>query len=615
MKKIFQAISTIIKGFFTLLSFLRSLFFNLLFFGIIAFIVITLFSTDHPDIADNSILKLTLSGKIVEQPETDDSFNNYFTEMLGLSNQDRQTLLQDILDSIYQAQEDPRITALLLDLKEMEEVGLNQLSLIGSALSSFRESGKPVIAAEDYYSQNQYFLASHADKIFLNPMGGVYLNGFGLYRLYFHEALEKLKINFHVFQVGTYKSALEPFTRSSMSPEDRSQSRAWLVTLWKNYCLSVSEQRSVKVEDINAYINDIPENLREVDGDMARLALEYNLVDELKQRHEIRDYLSSLTGSPADSSPRLITFQDYLTTVTRSYQASDRGKDTVALIVAQGTLIPGTSSSGMVGADSIVSLLRKARKDSHIKAVVLRIDSGGGSAFASELIRQELLELKKSGKPLVVSMGSFAASGGYWIAADADEIWASPNTLTGSIGIFMALPTFENLLNSNGIFRDGVGTTNLASGLSLSQPLSNEVSEAIQSILDNGYKTFISVVANGRHMTEQKVEQVAQGRVFGGEEAKHAGLIDNLGTLPQAVRSAAQIAGLDDYNVTTLAEQRSFKDHFLNKILIEATTLLEDKSSIFTFLTNIFAFDKSVQKLLLFRDPNGIYAHCMIHYF
>jgi protease-4 len=269
----------------------------------------------------------------------------------------------------------------------------------------------------------------------------------------------------------------------------------------------------------------------------------------------------------------------------------------------------------MVGADSIVSLLRKARKDSHIKAVVLRIDSGGGSAFASELIRQELLELKKSGKPLVVSMGSFAASGGYWIAADADEIWASPNTLTGSIGIFMALPTFENLLNSNGIFRDGVGTTNLASGLSLSQPLSSEASEAIQSILDNGYKTFISVVANGRHMTEQKVEQVAQGRVFGGEEAKHAGLIDNLGSLPQAVRSAAQIAGLDDYNVTTLAEKRSFKDRFLNNILIEATTLLEDKSSIFTFLTNILAFDKSVQRLLFFRDPNGIYAHCMIHYF
>jgi len=615
MKVLIKAIYNIFKGLFKIVSFLRILLFNLLFIGLVTIIIIALIPSQKPDIADNSILELTLAGDIVEQIEAADYIDNYFFEFFELSELTQQTLLQDILDTIYQAQDDPRITALVLDLKSMGTIGLNQLNLIGSALSAFRESGKPVIAAEDYYSQDQYYLAAHADKIFLNPMGGIYLNGYGLYRLYFHDALEKLKINFHVFQVGSYKSALEPFTRNSMSAQDRSQSRAWLMTLWDNYRLNISQLRSVSSESINDYINSIPRNLQAVNGDMALLALGYNLVDELKPRHEIRKYLTSLTNSPADSSPRLVKFQNYLKTVKHSYDDTDTDKNKIALIVAEGTLVPGVSSQGIVGADTVVSLLRDARTDDQIKAVVLRIDSGGGSAFASELIRQELLQLKKSGKPLVVSMGTFAASGGYWIAADADEIWASPNTLTGSIGIFMAFPTFENLLNKNGVFRDGVGTTNLASGLALSQPLSEEMSQAIQSILDNGYKTFISVVAHGRNMTDQRVEQVAQGKVFAGEAARLAGLVDNIGTLTQAIRSAALLAGLEEYGVSRLAKRQSLKDRFLPKIGIKASLILENELSLSALLKNVFTLYKNFQPLLFFRDPNGMYAHCMINYF
>ncbi len=615
MIKLFSAIYFVFRGFIKCISFLRSTFFNLLFIGIITIAVMALIPEKKPGVAQNSILELTITGDIVEQTDAVDPVDDYFSNFFGLPEQARQTPLQDILDAIYHAQVDPNITALELDLKSMGTIGLNQLQLIGSALIAFRESGKPVVAAEDYYSQDQYYLAAHADKIFLNPMGGIYLNGFGMYRLYFRDALEKLKINFHVFQVGSYKSALEPITRNAMSSEDRSQTRAWLTTLWDNYCQHVSEQRSITAESINDYINSVPGNLKEVDGDMAELALKYGLVDELKQRHEIRHYLSSLSQASADGSPRLVGFHDYLQTVKHSYRDGDSDKDKIALIVAEGNIMPGESGDGLIGADTLVSLIRDARADEKIKALVLRIDSGGGSAFASELIRQELLQFKQSGKPVVVSMGTFAASGGYWIAADANEIWASPNTLTGSIGIFMALPTFENILNSNGIFQDGVGTTNLSSGLTLSKPLSAEMSTALQLLLEKGYKDFISIVANGRKMTIEKVETVAQGRVFSGEAARQAGLVDNLGTLAQAIRSAAQLAGLEEYGVFTLAKQRSLRDRLLQKIGVEASLLLESHVSLYAFFRDLFSRGTDFQQFLIFRDPNGMYAHCMINYY
>ena len=614
MKSLIVAIFNIFKGVGKILSLFRSLLFNLIFIAVIAAILVSIFYSDKPVIPENSILKLTISGDIVEQKTELNLFDESLSDLIGWPNQVRETLLQDILDAIDHAADDSAISSILLDLDDMGQAGLNQLQDIGAALISFRDSGKRVIAAEDYYSQNQYYLASFADTIFLNPMGGVYLTGFGLYRLYFKDAIEKLKINYHVFKVGSFKSALEPLTRSSMSAEDRSQSRAWLTALWNNYLDDVAKQRSLSSADINKYINRIPANLQAVDGDVARLALESGLVDALKTRPEIKRYLTGISNSKPDQELSGVPLNTYLKTITKSYIYTGNERDTIALIIAQGTIMPGKSNPGTIGAETIASLLRKARNSDHIKAVVLRVDSGGGSAFASEIIRQEILELKNSGKPLIVSMGTFSASGAYWISANADEIWASANTLTGSIGIFMAVPTFENALNTVGIYRDGVGTTNLSSGIDLTQPLSEEVKNAIQLTLNHNYKTFLSIVAQGRSLPFEQVEKIAQGKVYAGSAALNEGLIDKLGTLSQAIRSAADRAGLQDYRTTILSKPLSIKDRLLQKMSTSLAALFLKGSALETLLAYIPVHLPAFNTIRAFNDPNGIYAHCLIQY-
>lgn len=614
MKDLSLAILNILKGLFNFITTIRVFVFNVVFLAMVVLIVMTFVPGPTPEKIDNVILNLSLVGDIVEHGRNSEPFDDLVGPVFGFSEKPRETVLQNVLDVIGEAEHDPGIEAILLDLDELGSIGLNQLRLIGSALESFRAAEKQVIAAEDYYSQNQYYLASHADRIFLNPMGGLYLSGFGLYRFYFKDALEKLRINFHVFQVGSYKSALEPVTRNNMSRADRQQSREWLMALWDIYCEDVAEQRGIEPGDINSYINEVPKNLQQVGGDLALLAREYGLIDALKHRHEVNAYLTELAGHSSDETIDMVQFQDYLATIDRSYNSSDTKRDTIALITGQGVITTGKSGPGNIGSDTIASLIRKARTASHIKALVFRIDSGGGSAFASELIRQELLEFKKTGKPVIVSMGSFAASGGYWISADADEIWAAPSTLTGSIGIFMAFPTIETLLNNYGIYRDGVGTTNLSAGIDLGQPLSEELKEAIQLMLDHGYKTFITLVASGRNIPVKKVEELAQGRVYSGQAAQDIGLVDRLGTLSQAISSAAELADIDDYSVSSLMPPASFTDRLFQLIGIESGFPFDQKESYFSTIRNLFGFDKNLQSLLLFDDPNGMYSHCMIDY-
>lgn len=612
---IFRLISGFFTAIFKFLAFLRSLIFNLLFIGLVVVVIYALWGADEAQINDNTILKLNITGNVVEQPSERDPFGGYGGRLLGFPSEPRETVLQDILDAVTQAADDPKISAILLDMRLMGRVGLNQLETIGHAFEDFKRSGKPIIAAGDYFSQSQYYLASHADTLFLNPMGGINLHGFGLYRFYFKEALEKLKVDFHVFQVGSYKSALEPITRNSMSAEDRSQTRAWLSALWQNYKAAVASQRSLEPEAIDDYINSIPANLEKVGGDTAKLALSYGLVDELKTRKEVRAYLAGVAGTDDEKSIKFLSLNDYLTHVTPSLNGSDEADDQVGLIIAQGTIMTGESRPGTIGADTISSLLRRAGEDERIKAVVLRVDSGGGSAFASELIRQEILALKAQGKPLIVSMGTFAASGGYWIAADADEIWASANTLTGSIGIFMALPTFETILKQGGIHRDGVGTTNLAAGIDLSKPLSEEMRTAIELTLENGYDRFLSLVAEGRNMEPSEVESIAQGKVYAGEKAQDIGLVDELGSLDQAIEAAADKSGISDYSVTTLLPPLSWWDRLLYQIGAETRVLFQENVILRSLIKSAEPALTALQSFLIFPDPNGMYAHCMINYF
>ena len=614
MKDLFLAIFNIFRGVGKLLSCVRSFIFNILFLGVIVLVLFAVFSKDEIIVKPRSILQLTISGNIVEQRLQTSPFDQAFKEYSGFSSDPEVTLLQDILDAINSSAEDSRISALLLDLSSMGNAGMNQLEVIGAALDDFKKSGKEVIAAENYYNQDQFYLASHADKIFLDPMGFVHLSGFGMYRLYFQEALEKLKINYHVFKVGSFKSALEPFTRNSMSSEDRQQSRMWLTSLWNNYVEEVAGQRSISREQLLNYINDIPDNLKSVGGNLANLALRSGLVDELASQHRIRAYLAAKSETGTQSGYRAVSLADYLSTITPSYDYREGTEDTVAVIVAQGTIMPGQSGPGIVGSESLSELIRNAASSSHIKAAVLRIDSGGGSAFASETIRQELLEFKKKGKPLIVSMGTLAASGAYWISADADEIWASPDTLTGSIGIFMAVPTFENLLRSGGIHRDGVGTTNLSGALDLSHPLSPEVKQAIQLSLDDGYNTFLSIVSEGRNIPLQEMDSVAQGKVFSGTEAQKEGLVDKLGNLKPAVESAALMAGLKDYQVSTLQPFLSLRERIFQHFGARMISLVSKNSEFGAMILQLFSPGSEFQNILLFRDPKGMYAHCMLNY-
>jgi protease-4 len=615
MTFIFRVISGFFKAIFLSLAFLRSLIFNLLFIALVVLVIYSLWSTEEVFLEDDTILKLSITGDVVEQQSQKDPFGGYGGRFFGLQGEPRETVLQDILDGIEQAETDPKIIAILLDLRNMGRIGLNQMETIGRALSDFKRSGKPVISANDYLTQNQYYLASHADSLFLNPMGGIDLHGFGLYRFYFKEALEKLRVDFHVFQVGLYKSALEPITRNSMSAEDRSQTRAWLSALWENYTADVARQRSLQPEDINDYINSIPANLEKVGGDTAKLALSYGLVDELKTRQQVRAHLNDLFGSGSGGELNLVSLPGYLSHSSPSLGITDENEDQVGLIVAQGSIVTGESRPGTIGAETISTLLRRAGENERIKAVVLRIDSGGGSAFASELIRQEVLALKEKGKPLFVSMGTFAASGGYWIAADADEIWASANTLTGSIGIFMALPTFDTILKQGGVHRDGVGTTNLAAGIDLSKPLPEELRKAIELNLQNGYDRFISLVAEGRDMERSEVDALAQGKVYAGQKAKEIGLVDELCSLDQTIEAAAARAGISDYSIHTLVPPLTWWDRLLYQIGAETRSWLQKNSVYRSLIKSAAPALTALQTFLIFPDPNGMYAHWMINHF
>jgi protease IV len=612
MKDLLFAIFNIFRYAGKAVTLLRNILFNLLLLAVLVTIIFILIPKKVSHIPPQSILRLDISGNIVEEKRIFGSLEKLFDDSLDPEGAEPETALQDILDLIDNAAADDRIVAILLNLKPLARAGLNQLQTIGQALINFKKSGKSIVAAEDFYSQSQYYLATYADKVFLNPMGGVDIHGFGVYRLYFKEAMDKLAVNYNIFKVGTYKSALEPFTRNNMSAEDRQQNELWLTALWQVYVSDILRQRRISGEVIDNYTNDIVRSLQTTAGDPAELALKSGLVDQLSTRLEITAYLAALTKTTADK-PQLLSSADYLDSIKPSFSGDDWQGDTIGVIVAEGNILPGKQPPGLIGGDSLAELIRKARENDQIKGLVIRINSGGGSAFASEIIRQELLELQKKGKPVVVSMGAVAASGGYWIAADADEIWASEATLTGSIGIFGAIPTFEKTLASLGIHSDGTGTTPLAAGLDITQPLPEPLKGAIQQAVAHNYDQFLEIVAKGREMEKSRVEELAEGRVYDGRTALSFGLVDKLGTLDEAVQAAAELAGVTDYNAeyirppATVSEQ--FFQFFSTRLPLLGARLTPDAPAV-SRLKN--ALRTRMNDFLFLDDPQGIYAHCLI---
>jgi len=613
MKDLFYSIYNILKYAGKIFSFLRNTMLNILLVGLIILVIFSLIPEEDPTVSPNTILKLTLSGNIVEEKKSISAVE----KLLDSSRNSRiepETLLQDVIEIIDSASRDDNITVLSLDLKYLQHAGLNQMRTIGQAIERFRATEKKVIAAEDYFTQSQYYIASYADNIIINPMGALDLHGFGVYRLYFKQAMEKLQVNYNIFKVGTYKAALEPFTRNDMSFEDRQQSEIWLSALWKLYVDDITGQRNLPPDTIDKYTRDIAAQLRLTDGNSAKLALKLGFVDQILTRAQLNSYLASVAGND-DEKPHTISSYDYFNQLEHTSDRDSAEPAAVGIIVAEGNIVPGNQPAGLIGAESLSKLIRQAREDSQVKAVVLRINSGGGSAFASEIIRQELLELQHSGKPFVVSMGSIAASGGYWIAADADEIWASPATITGSIGIFGAIPTFEKSLASFGVFRDGVGTTPLAAGLDLTQPLPEQLRSAIQENVTHGYNQFLDIVATGRNLERSHVEKIAQGRVFDALSAQSLGLIDKLGTLADAVNAAADLADLTDFQPRYIRRPMTVKDQFFQYLTmqlieeVEESGLLIPNSTLQRFKKTIYSQFKN---LLQLEDPTGIYAYSFV---
>ncbi len=534
-------------------------FFARLIFVLILLVVLTLLFSGPVQIgvADGTLVVLAPKGAIVEEPPLMDTS----TLLLG-GDQIVDTPLRDVLRTLTLAATDDRVRGVVLDLEELESVSPANMELIGDALISFKRSGKALLAHSDYFSQAQYYLASFADSLSLHPMGQLMLPGYGGSQPFYAELLAKLGVNVHIFRVGTHKAAVEPYSLNGMSDESRANSQQLVDELWQRYLNQIAVNRDLSEAAVRRYANDYADLLVDAGGDTAGLALSQGMVDSLETPAQWREQLRRLSAS-ADGSPNTLSHRLYLMANPDLSLPTD---SEVGVIVAQGEIGLGEQPRGSIGADSLNALIREAREDARIKAVVLRIDSPGGSAFASELIRQELQELQAAGKPFVVSMGGTAASGGYWIAAGADEIWASPATVTGSIGVFSMVPTFEDSLAKVGVYADGISTTPY-SRADLLSPLSEPFQRVLQTSVEAQYQRFLQLVSDGRGMSLEAVDAVAQGQVRSGTQALSDGLVDKLGSLEDAIAAAAQLAGLTDYGWRYVETPLSPGEQLLEELL------------------------------------------------
>lgn len=615
MRNIFSVLGSILSKIGKSITFTRNLVFNLFFIFIIAIIIIGLQQQkDEPiRLKSNTTLVLALDGKLVDQAKYVDPFDKVIGELFDQKDIIQEIAVSDVVHVIHQAKTDNAINAIVLDLANLQPASITKLTDISDALVDFKTSDKPIYAFGDYFSQEQYFLASFADEILLNPAGGVLLQGYGSYSLYFKDAIEKLNLSSHVFRVGTYKSFVEPFTRNGMSAASKEAKLNWLNQLWDNYTDAVAKNRNISQQDVAPEAPVLLKRLKLARGNTAQYALQQHFVDQLLTREQTTRYLNKkLSVTNKDYSK--INFWDYLAIQPSAYEIASKYSDPgIGIIFASGQILNGKQPIGTIGGKSLSDLLHKAKDNNKVKALVLRIDSPGGSAFASEQVRNALLDFKTTGKPVIVSMGSVTASGGYWIASAADEIWAKPTTITGSIGIFGMFATTEKLLAKLGIYSDGVGTTDYA-GLSVNRALPAHMEDIIQLTIENGYQNFLNIVAEGRNMSTEDVDKIAQGRVWTGLDAKKLGLVDQLGDLDDAIASAAAKAQLTSPSLLLIQPPVSEKDRLLSMLTESmASAMLSDlqldaQSGLGSLIKSYLA---QGQALTNFSDPQGMYVQCL----
>ncbi len=613
MKKIFLILLLPFKWFWKLLTASLSILTTLALLASVTILLTALFYQPEIKVEEGSIFVFSPEGNIVEQRSPVNPLSRVINNLSGVPLK-QEVFLQDALDSIYGAADDSRIKAMLLTPEKLRAISLNQAQDIGTALDYFKQSGKKIIAMGNVFSQSQYYLASRADEIYLHPMGSVRLRGFGLYRLYMKDFLDKLAVEFHVFRVGTFKSALEPFTRSDMSPAAEEANMVWLNALWDVYISDIAKQRHIAKRDLQHFIDNLTSYLQYEGGDQAAMALKNKLVDGLKNHNEIIADLKKIAGESLNKqSYKQITYEDYLQTIVPSYTPKPKTSELIGIITASGNIMYGEDKVNQIGSSTLIKKIQQAKYNDKIKALVLRISTGGGSAFASELIRQELLSFKATGKPLVISMGSMAASGGYWLAANADLIVASPVTLTGSIGIFGAVPTIEKSLAKIGVYGDGIGTSQTALFGNPTSEMSSPENSFHQLTVENGYKKFLSIVAEGRNMSFKKVQMIAEGRVWDGATAMRLGLVDKLGSLEQSIEEAARLAGIAAENAVYITSHSTSLENLMQHFDGTMSRIVENVLTSKIIPKDILHLWNHQQKqFTLSSDPGDIYAHCLV---
>jgi len=568
--------------------------------------------TSIPSVPHTAALVIAPEGELVEQLSSDPVRRAFGQASGGPA---PETLLRDVIDAIGSAKSDSRIKLIVLDLGNLSSSGLSKLQEVGAALRDFRAAGKRVVAVGDSLDQTQYYLAAQAGEVYLDPLGLVYIDGFSYYRMFLKDAIDKLGVDVNVFRAGTFKSYTDQFSRSDMAPSEREESAVWLNSLWSSYTQDVTRARSLKPTALDDYVNEAPAALAAVNGDAAKLALQRGLVTALKSRRQLADELKGLVGEDSDShSFNSIGMTQYLAAVRPKRVLKGKSDAKVGIVVAAGEILDGHQPPGKIGGDSTADLLRQARYDNAVKAVVLRVDSPGGSMFASELILREVQALRKAGKPVVVSMSTYAASGGYYISAAANQIFASPTTLTGSIGVFSVVPTFQRTLEKLGVKVDGLGTTPLAGDLRLDRPLDAASRQILQVSVDHAYDDFLHRVGEGRKKSLQDVDKIAQGRVWAGIDAERIGLVDHLGGLKDATDAAAKLAELgSDYAVDYIEPELSLRQQLLLQLRSDAVHLgqiaglIPPPSPLESALDPILAQARSIAEL---NDPRGLYAYC-----
>ncbi len=611
MRTLWRIIAGFFKWTWRALNFVRELVFNI-FFILLILVGVGIWmqlSSGPAEHTSRGALLLDITGVVVDKPSSSSKLSALGRQLFGASSDRMQeNSLFDIVETIRQAQADRNITGIVLDLKNFAGGDQPSMQYIGKALKAFRDSGKPVYAIGDNYSQGQYYLASFANKVWLSPQGVVDLHGFATNGLYYKSLLDKLKVSTHVFRVGTYKSAVEPFIRDDMSPAAREADSRWIGELWQNYLGTIAANRQITPQQVFPGAQGVLDGLSKVGGDTAKYALDNKLVDTLGSSADAEKVLVKQFGwSDEDKNYRAISMYDY-----PLKKPSEVGSS-VAVIFANGAIMDGEETAGNVGGDTTASQIRDARIDPNVKAIVLRVNSPGGSVSASEVIRAELAAAKAAGKPVVVSMGGMAASGGYWISTPANYIVANPSTLTGSIGIFGVINTVEKSLDELGVHTDGVATSPLAD-VSVTKALPPQVQQLMQLSIENGYQRFISLVAQARKSTPEQVDKIAQGHVWTGEDAKNNGLVDALGDFDDAMAKAAELAKMKQWHIEYYQDEPTLLARMMDGFSGEIRAMLPQALQAYLPAPLAAAADTvkaETDKLAVFNDPQSRYAFCL----